>query len=210
MRSAISSTSFSLWVMKMIDFPSALRLLMIPNSSRASCGVEDEDVGPAVERLEDLDALLLANGDVLHERRRIDGEAVLLGELAHAALSAVLVQEDAVPRLDAEDDVLRDGEDRNEHEVLVHHPDARLDRVARGTEDDRLPAQEDLAGVGLVEAVQDVHQRRLAGAVLAEERVHLALADVERDIVVGEDTRELLPDSPHFENELLGRHPVRS
>ena len=39
MRSAISSTSFSLWLMKMIDFPSALRLRMIPNSSSASCGV---------------------------------------------------------------------------------------------------------------------------------------------------------------------------
>ena len=38
-RSAISSTSFSLWLMKMIDFPSALRLFTIPKSSWASCGV---------------------------------------------------------------------------------------------------------------------------------------------------------------------------
>ena len=38
-RSAISSTSFSLWLMKMIDFPSALRLRMMPKSSCASCGV---------------------------------------------------------------------------------------------------------------------------------------------------------------------------
>ena len=38
-RSAISSTSFSLWLMKMIDFPSAFRLAMIAKSSPASCGV---------------------------------------------------------------------------------------------------------------------------------------------------------------------------
>ena len=39
MRSAISRTSFSLWVMKMIDFPSALSASMISKSSLDSCGV---------------------------------------------------------------------------------------------------------------------------------------------------------------------------
>ena len=58
-----------------------------------------------------------------------------------------------------------------------------------------LPLQQDLALVGLVEPVEDVHQRRLAGAVLAEERVHLAAADVEVDVVVGDDARELLADA---------------
>ena len=48
----------------------------------------------------------------------------------------------------------------------------------------------DLALLGRVEPVEDVHQRRLAGAVLAEERVHLALAQVEADVVVGDDARE--------------------
>ena len=38
-RSAISSTSFSLWLMKMIEVPSAWSDLMIANSSPASCGV---------------------------------------------------------------------------------------------------------------------------------------------------------------------------
>ena len=41
-------------------------------------------------------------------------------------------------------------------------------------ERDRLAVEQDLARVGLVEPVEDVHQRRLAGAVLAEQRVHLA------------------------------------
>ena len=53
-----------------------------------------------------------------------------------------------------------------------------------------LPADLDLALVRVVEPVEDVHQRRLAGAVLAEQRVHLALAQVEVDVVVGDDARE--------------------
>ena len=68
MRSEISSTSFSLWLMKMIDMPSLVerpqdpeqlgRLLRRQHRGRL---VEDEDVGAAIERLQDLDALLLAD-----------------------------------------------------------------------------------------------------------------------------------------------------
>ena len=72
MRSAISSTSLSLCVMKMTDMPSFVSERRIPNSSRRLLRrehrrrlVEDQDVGAAVERLQDLDALLLADADVL-------------------------------------------------------------------------------------------------------------------------------------------------
>ena len=63
-----------------------------------------------------------------------------------------------------------------------------------------LPRDEDLARVGLVEPVQDVHQRRLPGAVLTEERVHLAAREIEADVVVGEHARELLDDPAHLED----------
>ena len=213
MRSAISSTSFSLWVMKMIDFPSAWRLRMIPNSSCASCGVRTavgssrmRIVGAAIERLQDLDALLLADGDVVHERAWIDREAELLRELLHAPLRPTLVEEDPVVRLDAEHDVLGHRHHRDEHEVLVHHPDAGLDRVTGRAEVDRLPVQQDLAAVAPVEPVQDVHQRGLAGAVLAEQCVHLAAADVEADVVIGDDAREDLADPSHLEHDLGRSH----
>ncbi len=63
--------------------------------------------------------------------------------------------------------------------------------------------EENLAGVGPVEPVEDVHQRRLAGAVLAEERVHFALAELEVDVVVGDDAGELLRDPAHLEHGVL-------
>ena len=49
----------------------------------------------------------------------------------------------------------------------------------------RLAIDQDLARVGHGEAVEDVHQRRLAGAVLAKQRMDLAWAHVEIDAVVG-------------------------
>ena len=81
----------------------------------------------------------------------------------------------------AEHDVLGDGERLDEPEVLVHHPDTGVERVARRVELDRLPVQLELALVGAVEAREDVRQRALAGAVLAEQRVNLADARLEVD-----------------------------
>src|SRR3546814_15456095 len=53
----------------------------------------------------------------------------------------------------------------------MHHADAGGDGVARRADRHRPPVDEDLAAVGLVEAVEDAHQRRLAGAVLADDAV---------------------------------------
>src|SRR5205814_2785684 len=85
----------------------------------------------------------------------------------------------------------------------------RVDRVARRRERDRLPVQPDLAGVRAVEPVQDVHQRRLARAVLPEQRVHFAAPHVERDVVVGDDAWKLLADPLHLEDEVVG-HEIAS
>ena len=171
--------------------------------------VEDQHLRPAVERLEDLDALLLGDGDVLDPRVRVDGEPVALGQLSHAFPRLREVDQlGAVRRLRAEHDVLGDGHHRDEHEVLVHHPDPAADRVLGGRELDLLPVQEDLALVGVVEPVEDVHQGRLAGAVLAEQRVHLALQHLQVDVVVRENAGELLGDPAKLEGGVS--HAARS
>ena len=94
----------------------------------------------------------------------------------------------------AEDHVLGDGERRDEAEVLVHHADPRVERVVRRVELDRLAVEADLALVGPVEPGEDVRERALARAVLAEQRVHLALGRLEVDAVVRDDGREPLRD----------------
>ena len=54
-------------------------------------------------------------------------------------------------------------------------------RVAGAGEVLDLVVEQDLALVGPVQPVEDVHQRGLAGAVLAEEAVDLARLDGQRD-----------------------------
>ncbi len=136
--------------------------------------VEDEDLDLAVERLEDLDPLLHADGEVLDEGVRVDGEPEAVRHLADAGTGGRGVEERPVGLLGPEHDVLGDGEDGDELEVLVDHPDAAADGVARALHAHRLAAQEHLAAVGLVEAEQHLDQRRLAGAVLAQQAEDLA------------------------------------
>jgi hypothetical protein len=61
----------------------------------------------------------------------------------------------------------------------------------------RLAVEPDLAGIRPVEADQDVRERALARAVLAEQRVHLARGRLEVDRVVRQHAREALRDPVH-------------
>jgi hypothetical protein len=47
-------------------------------------------------------------------------------------------------------------------------------------------------GFRRIHAAQDAHERRLAGAVLADERVNLARHDLERGAAIGADGSERL------------------
>ena len=83
-------------------------------------------------------------------------------------------------------------ERRDQRELLKHHTDAVGHRhLGRG--DRRCPALDaDLTGIGLIEAVEDLHLGRLASAIFAEQRQHLAGGDVEIDRVIGHDPAERL------------------
>ncbi len=155
----------------------------------------------AVERLEDLDALPHADGQALDLRVRVDVEAVLLGQLDDPlrAPSRGRRRRTDPDRLRAERHRLDHVEHGHEHEVLVDHPDAGVDGGGRVVEDALLAVDEDLARIRLVQARQDVHERRLAGAVLAEEAEDLATVGRDRDLVVGQDARELFGDVAQFE-----------
>ena len=96
-------------------------------------------------------------------------------------------------------DVLGDGEDGDEHEVLVDHADAGRHRVAGAVELLHRAVEKDLPLIGLVQAVQDVHERRLARPVLTEEAVDLSRLDHEVDVVVRDEGAEPFGDSAKFE-----------
>ena len=102
MRSATSRTSRSLWVMKTIEVPDSLSWRMMPISSSVSCGVstavgssKTSTLRVARERLDDLDALLHADGEVLDEGIGVDVEAEARGDLADALARGVEVEDAA-------------------------------------------------------------------------------------------------------------------
>ena len=177
-RSAISSTSYSLWLMNTMLVPSAARrrrtcedldrLLRREDGGRL---VEDQDLGAAIERLQDLDPLLDPDRQVADLGVGVDLEPELRGQVADPALRLVDVEEDRVGhRLVAEDDVLGHAEHRDEHEVLVDHADARgRSRRTGWRSATGLPSSRISPSSGREQPVEDVHQGALAGAVLAEQ-----------------------------------------
>jgi hypothetical protein len=83
--------------------------------------------------------------------------------------------------------------------MLVDHADARRHRIARAPEGGRLVVDQDLAVIGLVQPIEDVHQRALAGTVLAEQGVYLTGLDHQIDRIVGNEPAEALGDASQFE-----------
>ena len=81
--------------------------------------------------------------------------------------------------------------------MLVNHAKTGLDRLPGVVEMHRLAVDEDFAFVRVVEPEQEVHQRRLAGAVFAKQGVDLARPDREVDAIVGDDPGKPLDDVAH-------------
>jgi len=86
--------------------------------------------------------------------------------------------------------------------VLVDHADARVDCVARRVERLRLAVEEDGPLGRLVEPVQHVHQRGLAGPVLAEQGVDTPALHREINVVVRDDPGESLRDTVHVDRRV--------
>ncbi len=178
----------------------AEELLALLRREHAGRFVEDEEVGTAVQDLHDLGSLLQSDREVAHAGVGIKRQAVFTcqrGDL-FASLGAI-VEPGAGDRFSPEHHVLADGEDRDQHEVLVDHPDAEGDGVSRTGDARELSVDQDLARIWMHQSVEDVHQRGLARSVLAHKGVDLAGADGEVNVVVGHDPGKRLRDAAHLE-----------
>jgi hypothetical protein len=207
------STSPSLWLMKTIESPCPDHLserieqgLAFLRREHGGGLVEDQDAGAAVERLQDLDPLPLAHGKTSHPCLRIDRQAEPIGHLGEPGTRLAPARERLPERLGAEHHVIEHAQVVGEREVLVHHADSRCQRSLRLARRQRLAEDLDRAGIGDVVAEQDRDQGRLAGAVLAEQRQHLAGAELERDRVVGQQRAEALGDAREAQDRSRAGH----
>ena len=182
-------------------FQDAKEMIGLGRGENAGGLIENEDFGAAIQRLEDFDALLLADREILDDGIGIDLEAVIGGEALQlgAGLGEGAAKQHAV--LGAEHDVFEHGEIVDQHEMLVHHADAEGERMAAVGDGVGGAVDADLARIGVVEAVEDRHQGRFAGAVFADDAMHRAGPDDQMDVTVGVHRPEMLVDA----NELDGR-----
>ena len=140
--------------------------------------VEDQQLDLLGERLGDLDQLLLADAQIGDERVGQFLEANLRQEVARAAERHAPVDDAHPGGLVAEEDVFGDRQQRHERQFLMDDDDAEMLAVGDARKAAFLALKDDLPLVGAVgvDAAQDFHQGRLAGAVLAADRVDLAFA----------------------------------
>ena len=103
--------------------------------------------------------------------------------------------------LAAEEDVGGDGHLGDEVQLLVDDPDTGILGLARARERHGAAVEDDLALVVGDRAGEDLHQRALARAVLAAERVDLARPRRQAHVAQGVDAAEVLGDVPHLESE---------
>ena len=156
MRSATSRTSRSLWVMKTMAAPDSLSWRMISMSSSVSCGVSTAVGSSKTSTFASRESALMIStrcctptGRSSMSASGFDVESEPRRDLAHAPARGIQIEEaPGARRLVAEHHVLGDGEDGDEHEVLVDHADAGAHRVAGTVEVLHLVVEQDHALVG--------------------------------------------------------------
>src|SRR5208283_2846601 len=126
----------------------------------------------------------------------------------HLALVHERHAENATLRLAAEQEVAGDVDRVAEGKVLVDHLDALTARVGWRSEANLLAVENDAPGIRNKRAREDLAQRRLAGAIVADEAEDLAGTQREIDPFERLDRTEGLADvlHPHPDRRVVPQH----
>ena len=89
--------------------------------------------------------------------------------------------------------------------MLVHHADVEGRGVVGVVDLHDLAVFLDDACFRLIKSEQNAHQRGFARAVFSQQSVNLSPAELESDIVIGDNAGEFFPDVEHF-NNVIGLH----
>ena len=154
--------------------------------------VQDEDAGADREGAPDLDDLLLLDREPRGGLGDVEVEAPL--EQQPPCLAAQLLPADERAFAAVQKDVLGDAQRRDHHRALVDARDALLPRGTVTEARRGLAVQLDRPAVGLEEPGEDADERRLAGAVAADQRVAFPGGHRDRDVHQRTRAAEGLPD----------------
>ena len=178
-----------------------LDVLTLESSGRL---VQDEDLRLPRQRLRDLDDLLLP--DVERLDLPVDGELVTqpIEDLSRPSLHPAAIEKNVpAARLDPQRDVLRHGELGDKRELLMDDANSQPAGVIGIPRRHGLPLEAKAPVVGREDAGENAHQSRLAGAVLAHDRVNDSPVNAERHLLERPNDAERLRDGHELENRLF-------
>ena len=172
--------------------------------------VEHQNPRVLFERASDGDQLL--NRDRVRAERalRVDVDTEPREPLARDGARRAPGNQAEPARLAAKREVLGHRHGRDQIDFLVDRADAHRARLAGRADIDGAAVDADFAGVAADRAGHDLDQRRLAGAVLAHERMHFAGLDAEINAIERPDAWKRLGNAEHFDPRRQGlRHARR-
>ena len=118
--------------------------------------------------------MAVTHAQAVDSRGRRDVGAEQAEHFARAAPHRATVEEAALARKIAEEDIFLDAERQRELEFLMDGLNAERLRLAGGREGDLAAVHLDVPLVGHHDPRQDFHEGRFAGAVFAEQSMNLA------------------------------------
>ena len=157
--------------------------------------VEDEDGAAGAERAGDLDELPVRQRQVADPAAQVDGGAEPVHRrLDLPAVGAAAEDRQGRGRQHARDDVLLHRAVREQHQFLMHDDQAGPARLRQRAGRHLAPGNGQPSAVGPDGAAEHPDQGRFAGAVGAEQPMHLAGGDGQRNVVERADAAERLAD----------------
>jgi len=169
--------------------------------------VEDQQPVVRVELLEDLGLLLLAGGEVRDRHLQRQRERRAVHEGPHLGDLGGPVDDRAQPAA-REREVLGDRHRRHQREVLIDHADAERTGGLRRADVALAAVEQHRPRIGALEAHQALDQRRLARAVLAQQRVDRARPHVEVDRIERDEVAEPLGQPDRLQRRCLHLAPA--
>ena len=169
--------------------------------------VQDQHAGGEIDGARDRGDVLYGHRIIAERRGDIDIEAELGEQRFGAAAHLAFAHDAEAHRLAVEKQVLRHRQVRQQVDLLVDGGNAGLHCGLGRARRDLFAAQADDTGIAREHAGDDLDQRRFAGAVLAEQRMDLAGAKREVDLLQRAHRTEALADPAHLQQ---GRSRIKA
>jgi len=160
--------------------------------------IKDQELRAAKQRLDDFQPLLFANRQRRHRQIGIQRQPMLFADVGQPGKSTGAIDAAGFAG-NSDEQVFQHRQAWRQMKMLMHHADTGSQRIGRTGDPHRLALDENLAGIRRIGAEQHIHQRRLAGAVLAQQPEDFTGRDAEVDSLVRLDGAEALGDAAHFD-----------